>query len=96
MSCRQSGRALLQATSAAAGACTHLQLPTAALRRLCLCVPFTPHRRPLRCKFFRSVEWEAGNNRSLTVDAAAAVLAGSWGKELVPVGVAVRWVLSVR
>lgn len=43
----------------------------------------------------RSVEWEAGDNRSLTVDAAAAVLAGSWGQALVPVGVAVRWVLRV-
>jgi hypothetical protein len=38
-----------------------------------------------------NVEWEAGSNRSLTVDAAAAVLAGSWGKELVPVGVAVSY-----
>lgn len=59
-------------------------------------MPFTPHCQPLYCKFcFCSVEWEAGSNRSLTVDAAAAVLAGSWGKELVPVGVAVRWVLRV-
>lgn len=41
------------------------------------------------------MEWEAGDNRSLTVDAAAAVLAGSWGQALVPVGVAVRWVLCV-
>ena len=59
-------------------------------------MPFTPHRQPLYCEFcFCSVEWEAGSNRSLTVDAAAAVLAGSWGKELVPVGVAVRSVLRV-
>ena len=36
-------------------------------------------------------QWEAGDNRCLTVDATAAVLSGSWGQALVPVGVAVSY-----
>lgn len=37
-------------------------------------------------------QWESRVNRTLTVDATAAVLSGAWEEDLAPVAVAVRWV----